>query len=51
MHLVVLEKKPGPGDDENHYILREYDSDRRITLDLTKYDWQPIRNEESDEDS
>ena len=51
VHLVVLEKKPGPGDDENHYILREYDSDRQITLDLTKYDWKPIRNEESDEDS
>ena len=48
---MVLEKKPGPGDDENHYIVRHHDSDHDFTLDLSKYDWEPIRNEESDEDS
>ena len=30
VRLVVLEKKHGPGDDENHYIVRHHDSDHDL---------------------
>ena len=42
-YCVVIDKKPGNNENNYLYVLKERDSDRKVTVDLTTLDWSPYR--------
>ena len=42
-YCVVIDMKPGNNENNCLYVLKERDSDRTVTVDLTTLDWSPFR--------
>merc|ERR1712045_954193 len=38
-YCIVIDKQPGNNEDNCLYVLKERDSDRQVTVDLTTLDW------------
>ena len=48
LYCCNLQKPGKPGNDENNclYVLKDINSDRQVTVDLTTLDWSPLRKEQ-----
>ena len=42
-YCIVIDKQPGNNEDNCLYVLKERDSDRQVTVDLTTLDWSPVQ--------
>ena len=44
-YCVIIDKKPGNDENNCLYVLKDINSDRQVTVDLTTLDWSPLRKE------
>ena len=44
-YCVIIDKKPGKDENNCLYVLKDINSDRQVTVDLTTLDWSPLRKE------